>query len=210
MTGRNRWGFVAALAFVLAGIAGCGGGGSGGSNDPPAPPGSIRLTPGMTLGRSVFPIGNTEQGGQGQTVAGVPCNLGDETFHIHLHLSLWVNGEQLAIPAGLGFKDPVEENGIVVDGICLYEIHTHDATGIIHVEAPAPRSYTLGQLFQVWGRPLGLDNVAGFTGPVGVYVNGTLREGDPNALPLGAHDQIALVVGAPPSALPVYVLPSGY
>lgn len=198
---------AAALTIALAAIAGCGGGGSSGT---PVPPGAIRLTPGTVLGRSVFPIGNTEQGGQGQTVAGVPCSLGDETFHIHFHLSLWVNGEQIAIPGGVGFKDPIEENGIVTDGICLYELHTHDATGIIHVEAPAPRSYTLGQLFQVWGRPLEANHVAGFIGPVRVFVNGTPVDGDPNALPLVAHAQIALVVGTPPPALPTYVLPSGY
>lgn len=209
MRRNTRW-LSALTALLVMGTMGCGGGsGSGASDDPPAPPGAIRLRSGMTLGRAVFPIGNTQDGGQGQTIDGVPCNLGDETYHIHLHLSLWVNGEQIAIPAGLGFKDPIEQNGIVVDGICLYELHTHDASGILHVEAPEPRAYTLGQVFRVWGRPLESDNVAGFAGPVTVYVNGAPFDGDPRALVLAAHQQIALVVGAPPPALPVYAFPEG-
>ena len=197
---------IFALAIALAG---CGGGGMGVPGEAPAPPGTVQLRSGTTLGRSVFPIGNTPEGGQGQTVDGVPCNLGAEDYHIHLHLSLWVDGEQIAIPAGVGFKDPVEENGIVVDGVCLYELHTHDASGIVHVEAPEPRTYTLGQLFRVWGRPLEPNNVAGFAGPVSVYVNGARSEGDPRGIVFADHQQIALVVGPPPAALPVYAFPSG-
>jgi len=196
---------LAALALTAA--AGCGGGGQG--NEPPTPAGAIPLRSGMTLGRAVFPIGNTPEGGQGQTIDGVPCNLGAEDYHIHLHLSLWVDGEQIAIPAGVGFKDPIEENGIVVDGVCLYELHTHDASGIIHVEAPEPRTYTLGQLFRVWGRPLETGGVAGFAGPVAVYVDGARYEGDPRGIVFADHQQIALVVGAPPASLPVYAFPSG-
>ncbi|HEX9235017.1 MAG TPA: hypothetical protein VF972_01920 [Actinomycetota bacterium] len=33
----------------------------------------------------------------------------------------------------------------------LTSIHTHDATGIIHIESPTPRTFTLGEFFDVWG-----------------------------------------------------------
>ena len=55
-------------------------------------------------------------------------------------------------------------------GGCLYWIHTHDASGIIHIEAPdinPPQGgpYTLGMLFDIWGQPLDRNNVAGLIGP---------------------------------------------
>ena len=87
-------------------------------------------------------------------------------------------------------------------GGCLYWIHTHDASGIIHLEAPEinpPQGgpYTLGMLFDVWGQPLTREVVAGMVGPVTAYVNGTKYDGDLSAIPLGAHQQIVLEIGKP-------------
>ncbi len=211
---RTRTVFAAALLVSLLGAAGCGGaGGSVMPNDTPAPaPGTIHLAPGTTIGKNVFPVGNTKQGGQGQDVGDIACDLGSEAYHVHVHLSLFANGEQIAVPAGVGFKDPVEQNGVVGDGICLYGLHTHDATGIIHVEAGAPRDFTLGQFFDVWGRALSRAQVADFAGPVTVYVDGALYEGDPRQIVFASRQQITLVVSdAPPvEALPVYAFPPRY
>lgn len=212
---RTRTVFAAALPVLLLGAGGCGGGGGSATpNDPVAPPpGTTLLVPGTMVGKNVFPIGDTKQGGQGQDVDDIACDLGNETYHVHVHLSLFANGEQIAVPAGIGFKDPVEQNGVVGDGICLYGLHTHDATGIIHVEAGAPRDLTLGQFFDVWGRALSRTQVADYAGSVTVYVDGTLYQGDPRQLVFAPRQQITLVVGdAPPNAetLPVYAFPPRY
>ena len=61
--------------------------------------------------------------------------------------------------------NPILTNGYVNFDVtkCFYEIHTHDATGVIHLHANAGanRPLTLGQVFDVWGQPLTRDNVAG-------------------------------------------------
>jgi hypothetical protein len=59
-------------------------------------------------------------------------------LHHHEHLDLYVNGRPVTVPAEVGID---QQAGF------LTEIHTHDASGIIHVESPVQRSFTLGQFF---------------------------------------------------------------
>ncbi|HEV2123489.1 MAG TPA: Ig-like domain-containing protein [Chloroflexota bacterium] len=174
--------------------------------DPPRAP-AVRLMPGTTLGNDHFPIGNTREGGQGQTVSGIPCKIERIAYHIHPHVSLFFNGERIAIPAGVGIPNPVVQNGVVTGGTCLYWIHTHDPTGIIHVEPEIDTTLTLGQLFDIWGQPLTSDNVAGFRGPVTIYVDGIRYRGDPRAITFTDRKQIALYIGGvtPLPPIPLYV-----
>ncbi|MFY9720772.1 MAG: hypothetical protein WAK16_14120, partial [Candidatus Cybelea sp.] len=99
-------------------------------------------------------------------------------------------------------------------GGCLYWIHTHDGSGVIHLEAPdlAPPQggpYTLGMLFDIWGQPLQPDDVAGLKGTVTTYVNGEKYAGDLRTIPLLSHQQIVLEIGTPVVPPPNYVLPAG-
>lgn len=83
-----------------------------------------------------------------------------------------------------------------------------DASGMLHVESPDDRVYTLGHFFDVWGQPLTAGNVAGLKGPVLIYINGQMQFADVRALPLRAHDQIALVVGQPAVVPMIYTFPA--
>jgi len=157
------------------------------------------LTPGGTVGQATFARGDTAAGGQGRNAGNIPCTAGSEAYHIHAHLSLFVNGQQIAIPADIG-----------IAGTCLYALHTHDATGIIHVEAAAPGAYTLGQFFDIWGELLSPSGVAGFDGPATAYVDGAPYAGDLRSLVLAAHQQITLEVGTPLVTPPTYNFPPGY
>ncbi|MDQ6932586.1 MAG: hypothetical protein M3160_05360 [Candidatus Eremiobacteraeota bacterium] len=211
-------------ALLTALAAGCGGGGgsSGGGGGPIPPPGPaapIRLADGAVTGLDdqFIPVdGNSASGGQGQPVAGVSCGPSNITYHIHLHVSFFVNGTRLAIPDAIGVVNPGPEvNGITNTGSCFYRLHTHDAQGLIHVEAAAVTNYTLGQLFDIWGQPLSQNNIAGHAGTVQVYVappasSGSLStgafalySGDPRAIPLQSHQEIVLEVG------PTFVVPPG-
>ena len=92
-------------------------------------------------------------------------------------------------------------------GGCLYWIHTHDASGIIHVEAPdlhppGGGPYTLGMLFDIWGQPLGADSIAGFKGPVTAYVNGAKYDADLRAIPLSPTKRSPSKSGPPSSPPP--------
>lgn len=185
----------------------------------PAYPGRaapVQLSLGGTAGRSHFAIGNTARGGQGEPISGLSCirDESDIAYHEHAHVSLFVNGEQIAIPAAIGVTEPVVDprvgDGFVAAGRCFYWLHTHDATGIVHVEPPTTARLTLGQLFDLWGQPLSRDDVAGFRGPVTAYVDGELFRGDPRGIPFTQHGHVSLQVGTKLAPIPRYTFPSGY
>jgi len=171
----------------------------------------IPLVQATTVGAAVFPDGDTPQGGNGQTVDGVSCSTSEQlVYHIHAHLSLFIGGRQVAVPRGIGIQPPrqVQQN-FVVGGACFYWLHTHDATGIIHIESPLQKTYTLGDFFDIWGESLSTTDLAGTTGTVYAYVDGKPWTGDPRSIPLTAHQEITLSVGAPVAHPPVYQFPQG-
>jgi hypothetical protein len=173
----------------------------------------IELIRATTTGRAVFPIGNTADGGQGQPISGISCiSGGPPAYHLHAHVSLFVRGEQIAIPAGVGIVDPVLVNEYVIFNPtkCFYELHTHDASGIIHLHANAGQSrpLTLGSLFGVWGRTLSRDNLVGNAGSVIAYVNQQLYTGDLASIVLSNHTQVTLEVGEPRVKPPTYLFPT--
>ncbi len=170
-----------------------------------APP--IQLVTGVAVGAPAFSNPIKANPHLGLPVDGLTCLSTEQTvLHIHSHLALFVNGKQLQVPAGVGIA-PVAPQG------CLYWLHTHDTTGIIHIESPqlnAPGGgpFTLGMFFDIWGQPLTADDVAGKRGNVTAFVNGVQWDGDPRAIPLGSHQEITLEVGkiVPP---PNYTFPPG-
>ena len=129
-----------------------------------------------------------------------PLGLNDLTtegqvVHIHQHLDIFVNGKKEPVPASIG----------VYDGQFLTELHTHDASGIMHVESPTKRTFDLAQFFGVWGVRLTPSCVGGYCKeltPWRLYVNGVERQGDPRTLVLKAHQEIAFVIGTPPAKIP--------
>jgi hypothetical protein len=118
-----------------------------------------------------------------------------EVVHIHQHLDIFVNGKPMPVPANIG----------IYDGQFLTELHTHDASGIMHLESPTEQHFTLGQFFGVWGVRLNADCVGGYcrqVTPWVVYVNGQPYTGDPARLELNSHQEIAFVIGTPPKQIP--------
>lgn len=168
----------------------------------------ISLVNNVSVGAPAFPNPVRVNPHDGIPVDGITCTTTEQvTLHIHSHLALFYDGKQLQIPAGVGIA-PVPPQG------CLYWIHTHDATGIIHIEAPqfeAPGGgpFTLGMFFDIWGEPLTAYDVAGKHGPVVAFVNGAQWHGDLRAIPLGAHQEITLEVGKPLVPPPNYAFPFG-
>jgi hypothetical protein len=173
-------------------------------------PTPIALVDGTTIGKPMIKGGktlpDTLKGGQGQTIDGISCaGMEFAALHIHPHLSIFYNGQQVAIPRLIGAA-PVGPQG------CLYWLHTHDSSGILHIEAPqltppGGSAYTLGMFFDIWGQPLTRENVAGLRGPVTAYVNGEPYDGDLASIPLKAHELITLEVGKPLVTPPNYVFP---
>ena len=73
----------------------------------------------------------------------------------------------------------------------------HAQDGVIHVESPTTRTYTLGQFFAIWGQPLSKTQVGPATGTLTVFVNGKPYTGDPAAITLGSREDIQIDVGTP-------------
>lgn len=128
--------------------------------------------------------------------------------HTHQHLELFVDGQRVAIPPDIGI-DRVN--------LILSPIHTHDASGIIHVESPIVREFTLGEFFDVWGVRFDGHCVGGVCDGSGrvlsVYRNGQPVTGDPRSIVLDAHEEIVVAIGTTaqlPTPIPAsYVFPAG-
>jgi hypothetical protein len=138
--------------------------------------------------------------GVGRTIDGVQCQTQEQVvYHIHAHLAIFANGQPRTVPLGIGIPNPQIDNSggspFVVSGTCFYWLHSHDTTGIMHVESPDQRVYTLGNWFDIWGAKLSASQVGSDTGTVTAYVNGKRYAGDPGQIPLTAHAVIQLDVG---------------
>ncbi len=151
----------------------------------------------------------------GQTVDGVSAQTAEQlVYHIHAHLAIYVNGTQKAVPAGIGIVQPWQTSPLqdgsmfVGGGKQIYYLHTHDNTGILHVESPTQTTYTLGQVFAEWNQPLSETQVGPATGSVIAYVNGHKYTGDPSKIELTPHATIQLDVGKDVAFVP-YTFPSG-
>jgi len=127
--------------------------------------------------------------------------------HIHQHLDLYVDGRKVQVPAGVGI-DPA---------VGYAPLHTHDPSGVIHVESPTVRTYTLGDFFAVWGVRLTLSCLGGYCAGGGrhlrVYVDGRPYQGDPTTLALAPHQELVVALGTAaqlPSPIPsTYRFPPG-
>jgi hypothetical protein len=72
-------------------------------------------------------------------------------FHIHPILEIVANGENVPVPTNIG-----------VQQTCMTALHTHTPDGVIHVESPEKRDYTLADFFAVWKQPFSKDEILGF------------------------------------------------
>jgi hypothetical protein len=178
---------------------------SGGDPDPNPPPPTDSGTPVLAANPTQF-VDNSTQGesfwpdgsGNGQSIDGVNCT-NSEAYHIHGMVSIYRNGTRLALPADIG------RNG------CTYELHTHFRSGVVHVETNAQKTFTFGQLFEVWNQPLGTSNVGGIAGAAKFYLieNEKVTPVDhPEDVEITSHRELAIVIGTPPAALVRHRWPS--
>jgi hypothetical protein len=135
------------------------------------------------------------------TVNGISCDALESTiFHIHIHLAIFFDGVEQSIPYGVGIGQPwqvsdSDQGPFVDDGSCFYWMHTHTEDGVIHIESPVRRSFTLGDFFAVWQEPLSATQVGPQQGQVITYVNGQRDPTNPSDIRLTSHQRIQLDVG---------------
>jgi hypothetical protein len=131
-------------------------------------------------------------------IDGIPCNNESISYHVHAHLQIVYQGQNVAVPANIGIDD----------NTCVYYLHTHDNSGELHIEAPIARLFTLGNFFDIWGQPLSSNHLASIALREGqqlrTYLNGKPYHGNPRSIELSAHQLVALEVGPP------FVRPAGF
>lgn len=120
-----------------------------------------------------------------------PLREEGQVVHIHQHLDIYVNGEKVTVPAQIG---------IDADGGFLSDLHTHETDGIMHVESPTQRSFSLGQFFAVWGLPLSAECIGSLceqgARKLRVWVNGQEVTADPTRIVLAEHQEIVIAYGS--------------
>ena len=144
----------------------------------------------------------------GFTVDDIECGPMEQFgYHIHAHLDIFVNGKNYTVPALIGITDN-----------CFYWLHTHDQSGIIHVESPVKRDFNLGQFFDLWNKKfvIVIDSDLNYTVTdnmnLTAYINGDMIKNGTNIrdIVLHPHDEIALIYGKSPNIIPkTFVFPLG-
>jgi hypothetical protein len=112
------------------------------------------------------------------------------------HVELFVRGRAVLLPAGIGIAPPVAiSGGRVLGGGCRYPLSTADPTGVISVNQPGRR--TLGQLFRIWGQPLGGHRLLGFRShaPLHAFVDGRAWHHGLRRIPLRDRAEIVIELG---------------
>ena len=126
------------------------------------------------------------------TIDGIPCETQEySTYHVHAHLDVFVNGQRLTVPAGVGIHD----------NQCLYWVHTHNTDGIMHIESPKERQFTLGEFVDIWKATS--PSLPPNEDPI-IFVNGTPVTTKLQDTPLDAHDEIVLAYGGAPPQVPSF------
>jgi len=172
--------------------------------------GSSAALPGLQISPPPWPAELTQLGERLDAIrlARLPWGDMNLTLHTHQHLDVFLHGRAMPVPANLGISSAPK---------FISPLHTHDATGVIHVESPTIETFTLGQFFDVWGvrftsRCLGAECTKGHS-KVQVFLNGRLFMDDPRRLPLLQHQEIVVTFGSTkelPHPIPAsYTFPAG-
>lgn len=221
---------LAASLIVAASsiLAACGGGDDTASTEAAAPTSAETAAPTATT-----PVSSAPTPAEGAAPWPAPPNPMELTIaaglkpevkellkhHVHAHLDVFVNGEPVEVPAGIGIdiENPGVNSGTLDDGTtayggieecaerCISPLHTHDVTGVLHTESAESVDNTLGEFFTEWGVALDESCVGGYCNDattIAIYVDGELYEGNPADIALTDGKQIAIVIGTPPEEIP--------
>jgi hypothetical protein len=238
---------VTALAGALAlgaALTACGGGGSS-SPAPSAPGGTPTPTPNpQTVVNGAQPaitldedpslvVGDTSAfgtivGATGTaTIDGLACGGNTVLTHYHVHMDIFVNGHQYAIPAGTGIFHPtVVEAPYFVEASssgCTYPNHVHALMGMIHIESPLANAVlTVGDFLDVWNQKLSTGGFGSYTGTTrwfdtdettgnaGTHPVTELTGSDPHTVNMTDHHDYTIEVGPTWVDTPNYTWSSSY
>jgi len=133
-----------------------------------------------------------------------------EVIHIHQHLDIYIRGQAVDVPALIGI--------VTSPNVLFAPLHTHpNEPGIIHVESPTQREFSLGEFFDTWGVLFTPTCIGSYCNAgqerLQVFANGKVVTGNPRQLKLTPHEEIVVTFGTPaqiPKPYPIsYNFPPG-
>jgi hypothetical protein len=152
------------------------------TNRSEAPPASN--LPGVLTTDAPWPANATKSAARA-TALGLPAE--GTTMHEHANVQVFINGQQEPVPTSIGINESAGT---------IQSIHTHDDTGVVHLESSKARTFTLGEFFGVWGVRFTPSCVGGYCNDgqnqIRVYVDGKEQTGAASDIPL--DDQSVIVV----------------
>jgi hypothetical protein len=155
----------------------------GGKTNPPVNPNAL---PGLDKGPPPWPPELTHLHDRLLALDMPPQAEEGQGLHSDQHLSIYVDGQPVTIPAQIGIPPGYVAGGEATNTDFISILHTHDTSGTVHVEAPSSHSYTLGEFLDVWGVRFTKDCLGGLCQTndkkIRVYVNGELQTGDPTQI----------------------------
>lgn len=86
--------------------------------------------------------------------AGIVAHGERVIYHDHAILEYYLNGEKQTIPGDIGLSIDSNHPLASLGPTGIAPIHTHDTSGVIHIESKDPRRYTLADLLELWGLDL--------------------------------------------------------
>lgn len=180
----------------------------------------------------------------GSSIDGMSCSAITEgtsypqtDFSQHAFVGIYNNGTWEALPQAIGMVNPVaptagtpshpSDTYAVENNQCEYNLHTHDYSGLVHIEdqtlpqsnTAMPSYATLQALFDLWGAQLGATGITAgssmLTGAVSIYTgtpsgrdsagNDIVTSyapftGTASGLQFSKHMAVWIVVGTPPAS----------
>jgi hypothetical protein len=129
-------------------------------------------------------------GPTGNMVDGIPCDVSMDhpTYHVHAFIGMYYNGQEVALPDAIGIVNPHGDSPFTsppnqeIYGDCFYHLHTHDASGLVHIETRdssdvSASLYTVGEVLDIWGIGVTTGNFGPLQGPITIYTSGQFSRG---------------------------------
>lgn len=220
VSGMLRRALSAGLILATLALAACGGSGEPAATEGAAPAETATIAAAPTPAEGAVPWPLPPNPMELTVEAGLePAVKEFLKHHVHSHLDVFVNGEPVAVPAGIGvdIENPGVNSGTLEDGStgyggieecatpCISPLHTHDETGVLHTESPEDVDNTLGEFFTEWGVALDESCVGGYctdATTIQIYIDGEPYTGNPDDITLTDGKQISIVIGTPPAEIP--------
>lgn len=192
----NKRLWIVGALLVAAAIAGVAIAATRSSGSKPAKPVDEAALPALQTGPAPWGTAVASLADRLQVIGLPALTQEGSVLHIHQHLDLFVDGRRVPVPGGIGIND----------NSFISPIHTHDTSGVIHVESQTKEQFMLGQFFAIWGVRFTPRTLGGYhasaTRPLRFYVDGKHLAGDPTMPILASHEEIAVVVGKAPARIP--------